>query len=83
MGRIEGGFGARLRSNSEWKIRLVGKEIGSTAVDGEGGGAKQVLIGPAAGQVEADAAGGAAHAGADFEELSAQSFDLGGAPGLR
>ena len=31
--------------------------------------------------MKADTAGGEAHAGADFEELSAQSFDLGGAPG--
>jgi hypothetical protein len=31
--------------------------------------------------VEADATGSAADAGADFEQLGAQGFDLGGAPG--
>src|SRR6266542_2692543 len=48
-----------------------GKEFGLAAVDGEGGGAEQVLKGPAGGEVEADAAGGLAHAGAELEELSA------------
>jgi hypothetical protein len=32
--------------------------------------------------MEADATGGLADAGSDFEELGAQGFDLGGAPGL-
>ena len=50
---------------------------GSTAVDGQRGRAEQSLKGPSAGQVEADAAGGLADAGADFEQLGAQSFDLG------
>jgi hypothetical protein len=61
---------------------LGGKRIGSTAVEGKGGGAEQVLKGPAAGQGKADAAGGLAYAGADFEELGTQGFDLGRAPGL-
>ena len=56
---------------------------GTYAVDGEGGGAEQVLKGPAAGEMEADAAGGVADASADFEELGAQSFDLRRAPRLR
>jgi hypothetical protein len=57
---------------------LGGERIGSTAIDGKSGGTEQVLKGPAASQVEADAAGGLAYAGADFEELGAQGFDLGG-----
>jgi hypothetical protein len=61
---------------------LGGERIGSTAIDGKSSGTEQVLKGPAAGQVEADAAGGLAYAGADFEELGAQGFDLGGAPRL-
>src|SRR2546422_610509 len=65
----------------EGKFR--GKELGLAAVDGEGGGAEQVLKGPAGGEVEADAAGGLAQAGGEFEELSAQGFDLRRAPGLR
>jgi hypothetical protein len=65
----------------EGKFR--GKEFGLAAVDGEGGGAEQVLKGPAGGEVEADAADGLADAGADFEELSAQGFDLRRAPGPR
>ena len=61
----------------------LGPAVRSTAVDGEDGRAEQVLEGPAAGQVKAEAAGGLAYAGADFEELGAQSFDLCRAPGLR
>ena len=59
-----------------------GPAVRSTAVDGEGGGAEQVLEGPAAGEVKANTAGGVAHASADFEELGAEGFDLGRAPGL-
>ena len=44
--------------------------------------AEQVLERPAGGQVKADAAGGLAHASADFEELGAQGFDLRRTPGL-
>ena len=44
---------------------------------------EQILEGPAGSQVETDATGGLAYAGADFEELGAQSFDLRRAPGLR
>ena len=57
--------------------------MGSTAVDGAGDIAERVLEGPAAGEVKANTAGGVADAGADFEELGAESFDLGRAPGLR
>jgi hypothetical protein len=63
--------------------RVRRQRIGSTAVDGEGDGAEQVLKGPAGSQVEADTAGGLADAGADFEELSAESLDLSRAPRLR
>jgi len=59
-----------------------GQAVRSTAVDGEGGRAQQVLEGPAAGEVKANTAGGLANASADFEQLSAQRFDLGRAPGL-
>src|SRR6202140_209335 len=59
-----------------------GQAVRSTAVDGEGDGAEQVLEGPAAGEMQANTAGGLANAGADFEELGAQRFDLGRAPGL-
>ena len=60
----------------------MGQAVRSTAVDGEGGGAEQVLEGPAAGEVKAHTAGGLANASSDFEELGAQRFDLGRAPGL-
>ena len=59
-----------------------GQAVRSTAVDGEGGGAEQVQEGPAAGEVNANTAGGLANASADFEELGAQRFDLGRTPGL-
>ena len=59
-----------------------GPAVGSTTVDGEGDGAEQVLEGPAAGEVKANTTGGLANASADFEELGAQGFDLGRAPGL-
>lgn len=57
--------------------------VRSTAVDGEGDRAEQVLEGPAGGQVDVDATGGLAYTSADFEELSAQSFDLSRVPWLR
>ncbi len=77
----------RILRTAAHQLRVEGKfrskEFGLAAVDGEGGGAEQVLKGPAGGKVEADAAGGLAHAGAEFEELSAQGFYLRRAPGLR
>ena len=45
--------------------------------------AKQSLKWPAGGEVNVDAASGLTNAGADFEELGAQSFDLCGTPRLR
>src|SRR6266404_315459 len=60
----------------------VGKqEKGSTTVASEGDIAKQVLKGPAGGEVKANTAGSLANASADFEELCAQGFNLCGAPG--
>jgi hypothetical protein len=44
---------------------------------------EQSLKRPASGEVNANAASGLADAGADFEQLGTQSFDLGRAPGLR
>jgi hypothetical protein len=44
---------------------------------------RQSLKRPAGSAVNADAAGSLADAGTDFEQLCAQSFDLGGVPGLR
>src|SRR5436309_3803863 len=44
---------------------------------------EQSLKRPAGREVNADAAGRVADAGTDFEQLGAQSFDPGGAPGLR
>jgi len=38
---------------------------------------------PSGGQVDADATGSLAHAGAEFEQACAQSFDLRRTPGLR
>jgi hypothetical protein len=78
--------GKGFEHGSAHELRVKGKfgdkEIGSTAVDGEGNGAKQVLKGPATGQMEADAAGRLAYASTDFEELGTQGFDLSRAPGL-
>ena len=90
MSRVRDGSGSRAEredfkhgsaGTSDWALSWEVRK-GSTAVDGERGGAEQVLKGPAAGEMEADAAGGAADASADFEELGAESFDLGGAPRL-
>src|SRR5713226_7065646 len=59
---------------------LGSKRKGSTTVDGEGDIAEPVLKRPAGGEVKANTAGGVANAGADFEELCAQGFDLGRTP---
>ncbi len=56
---------------------------GLAGVDGVHSGLKQVLPGPAGGQMNVKAARGLADARADFEQTSAQGFDLGRAPGLR
>jgi len=64
-------------------VELGSKERSSTTVDREGDIAKPVLEGPAGSEVKANTAGGMANASADFEELSAQGFNLCGAPGQR
>ena len=51
--------------------------VGLAAVDGERDRVKQILPRPAGSQVDADAAGGLAHASADLEQPGAQGFDLG------
>src|SRR5206468_6526483 len=61
-------------------VELGSKEYGSTTVDSEGGIAEQVLKRPAGGEVKANTAGGVANASANFEELCAQGFALGGTP---
>lgn len=43
---------------------------------------EQSLQGPSRGEVNAEATGGLANAGAEFEQAGAQGFDLGRAPGL-
>jgi len=58
----------RLSSTSRSRLR---------GVKGERDGLEETLKGPTAGQVDAHAAGRLANAGAEFEQLSAQSFDLG------
>ena len=79
--RMEGVFGRGSAGTVCGKLSS-GPAVGSTAVDGAGNGAEQVLEGPAAGEVKANTAGSLAHASADFEELGAEGFDLGRAPGL-
>src|SRR6266702_4265187 len=58
-----------------------GKQSGG--VRSQRGMAKQSLKWPAGGEVNVDAASGLTNAGADFEELGAQSFDLCRTPRLR
>src|SRR2546422_1231655 len=66
--RYDGGwFWARLRRDGPGTSSSEAR--GLAAVDGEGDGAERILEGPAAGQVEADAASGLAQSSADFEQL--------------
>src|SRR5207245_2091636 len=58
-----------------------GKQSGG--VRSQRGMGKQSLKWPAGGEVKVDAASGLTNAGADFEELGAQSFDLCRTPRLR
>ena len=53
------------------------------AVDSDCDGVEQALEWPAGGEMDADRAGGLAHAGPEFEQACTQSFDLRRAPGLR
>ncbi len=65
---MEGGFGHGCAGTALGR-RVRRHGIGLAAVDGEGDGAERILEGPAAGQVEADAASGLAQSSADFEQL--------------
>ena len=58
-------------------------ELALAGIKSQGGIAEQSLKGPAASQVNADAAGGLANASAEFEQVGSQGFDLRRAPGLR
>jgi hypothetical protein len=78
---MEGSFGRGSAGTICGKLSS-GPAVRSSAVNGEGDGAEQVLEGPSAGEVKANTAGGLAHASADFEKLGAQRFDLGRTPGL-
>ena len=84
MGKHEGeAFSDTAPRGLPWIIQFEGARAGSAEVEGQRNLAEQRLEGPAAGEVNANAAGGVAYAGADFEKLGAESFDLGGAPRLR
>src|SRR6266545_5554615 len=73
---------ARLRHDCGQKwIREQGAVL--AGVQSQRGIAEQVLKGPAAGKVNVNAASGVADAGADFEQLDTQSFDLCRTPRLR
>ena len=75
-------FWAWLRSDC-WAGKVLAERVsGLAAVDGVHSGLKQVLPWPAGGQMDVDTARGLADASTDFEQLSAQSFDLCRAPGL-
>src|SRR6266568_6505377 len=75
-------FRARLRPHCGRKwIREHGPVL--AGVQSQRGVAEQVLKRPAAGEVNANAARRLTNAGADFEELGAQSFDLCRTPRLR
>src|SRR5215472_9081442 len=64
--------------------RVGSEEVSwSGAVHGERSGTKQLLEGPARGEVNADTASGLAYACANFEQLRAQGFDLCRTPGQR
>lgn len=63
----------RVREKKVWdKVRFL------AAIDGERNGVKQFLEGSASGQMDANAARRVTDPGSDFEQASAQSFDLGG-----
>jgi hypothetical protein len=69
-------------AGKSWRGKFGGQERGSTAVDRERGGTEQVLKWPTRGQMNTHAAGCLADAGAEFEQLGAQGFDLRRTPGL-
>jgi hypothetical protein len=75
-------FRARLRSPAEENgFEKHGDVLAGVKV--QRGVAEQSLKRPATCQMNADATGGLASAGAEFEQLGAEGFDLGRAPGRR
>src|SRR5260370_26664346 len=74
------GQGSASTADEEW-IREHGPVL--AGVKGQGGVAEQSMKGPAGGEVNANAASRLTNAGADFEEVGAQSFDLSRTPSLR
>src|SRR5207247_2958825 len=76
-------FRTRLRQNCRRKRKFEEAEERLAGVESQRRVVEQSLKRPASGEVNADAAGSLADAGTDFEQLGAQSFDLGRAPRLR
>ena len=74
------GQGSARTAEEKW-IRQHGRVL--AGVKSQRGVTEQSLKGPAGGQVNAEATGSLANAGAEFEQAGAQSFDLRRAPGLR
>jgi hypothetical protein len=76
-------FRTRLRQNCRQRRKFEEAEERLAGVESQRHVTEQSLKRPGGSEVNADAAGGLADAGTDFEQLGAQSFDLGRAPGLR
>ena len=89
MGRAEDAYATRRSFFGQCSAGTAGDQWGGVnrsrlpGVEGQGDVVEQRLKRPAAGQVEADAAGSLAHAGAEFEQACTQGFDLRRAPRLR
>ena len=81
--RRGGGFFGRCSAVDGWSYAGWVNRSRLAGVERQGGVAEQRLKRPAGGQVDANAAGGLADAGADFEQPRAQSFDLRRTPRLR
>ena len=79
MGKHEGeAFSDTAPRGLPWIIQFEGARAGSAEVEGQRNLAEQRLEGPAAGEVDADAASGLPNPSADFEQLGAEGFDLSG-----
>ena len=63
-------------------VRGFGEEEQLAGIEGQRDVAEQRLKRPAGGEVDANAAGGLAHAGTEFEQPCAQGLDLRRAPRL-
>ena len=74
------GQGSAGTAEKKW-IRQHGRVL--AGVKSQRGVTEQSLKRPAGGQVNAEATGSLANAGAEFEQAGAQSFDLRRAPRLR